>query len=706
VSSRKPTAAITTSALSTGLLLTGLTTGMAARAAAANDLYSIRLEAASRVLRSDGRSDTVISAYVYDEKGNAAPNGTRVIFNTTLGRLDTVVAVTDNGVARANLIAADQPGEAVITANIEGRQAVQTRLSVRFTADAERTDEATNWIRVDGEYVGYVADPSRRVIHASGKNGSARISYRSFAVSADTIQYRVTENRLLAVGNVTIEMAGVKRQFNNLVFNFNMLRGTAERLEDGKPVPYRLAGPNMEDLPYLAEDTPPTSDMWQLDDLSGANVAVVTRSLALERDKRVQFRRATFYIDGQKTVSMPFHEMGLDQETIFKEQIVGIGSQGLTIDVPVYYDVRPSAVGTLHVRHSASVNGSVYAVRPGLSLDAVQSYSGKNQANGTFEAIGLTRPDWGLRFQHSQRVEKNTTARALIDFPSHENLYLNTQFRHTFKTFALNASGAFSRSPNQTDFLTGETGKVGGNVQGQLYADTYARPFLNQKTVTYALNAGVARQSTYGFMGVARGAYNTENVGARLNTTPYTIARATTLSQSVSIGQAWLQGGNNNSSGTATSLISTTAQGLTFEGITQISRNVEKRGSVGLTYQYRQAPIPPGLNATYSNPKHLFTFTSFLSGTLTTRKLPWQFNLLASQAADRPQSTIGAGTRFSFGGPWSGQVRFNYSKLSNYSYNETEYALVRRISGRDFAVYYSTLSKRFQLDFSGALARF
>jgi hypothetical protein len=682
--------------ISTGLLLTGLTTD-----AHANDLYSVRLETASRVLRSDGRSDTVVSAYVYDERGNVAPNGTRVIFSTTIGRLDTTVAVTDNGVARANLIAPDQPGEAVITANVEGARAVQARTSVRFTADAEKTEEETNWIRVEGDYVGYIADPTRRVIQANGKNGGAKITYRSLTVSADLLQYRVAENKLLASGNVTVETDGTKREFNVLRFDFNSQEGLAERLVDSKPVPYELRGPTLEEGVFAPGRFRPTSETWLPDDLGDASVTVVSRSLQLERDRRIQFRRATFYIDGKKTLSMPFHEMGLDQDSIFREQIIGLGAQGLTLDFPLYYDVRPSAVGTLHIRNSASVNGSVYGVRQGLSLDAVQTYSGKNNTNGTFEAIGITRPDWGLRFRHGQRLDKTTTANALVEFPSHKNLFVNTTLRRSYKTFALNATAAASRNPDQIDFNTGERGKVGGNVSGQLYLDTNPRIFLNEKSVTYAVQVGVARNSYYGSSGLVRGAINSQTVKTRLNTQPYKIGRETTLSQSFAVGQTWLQGGA--SAGTGSVASTGGAEGLALDALTQVNRNVDKLGTVGLSYQYRQEPLPPGLGPEFANPKHLVTLSSYMSGNLGSKKqLPYQFQLLASRSLDRPQSNLTAGTRFSLGGPWSGQVRFTHASFSTFSYQETEYAIVRRIASRDFAIYYSTLSRRFQLDLSGA----
>jgi len=44
---------------------------------------------------------------------------------------------------------------------------------------------------------------------------------------------------------------------------------------------------------------------------------------------------------------------------------------------------------------------------------------------------------------------------------------------------------------------------------------------------------------------------------------------------------------------------------------------------------------------------------------------------------------------------------FTSSRYGHYGFSDTEYALVRRILGRDVAVYYSTTARKFQLDFAG-----
>ena len=82
-------------------------------------LIAVDLKPEKPVIRADGRSTSVIAARVFDDRGAPVADGTRVQFSTTLGRLDTQVAETRGGFARVTLTAADQPGTATITANLE-----------------------------------------------------------------------------------------------------------------------------------------------------------------------------------------------------------------------------------------------------------------------------------------------------------------------------------------------------------------------------------------------------------------------------------------------------------------------------------------------------------------------------------------------------------------------------------------------------------
>ena len=265
-------------------------------------LSSIRLTATPPVVRADGHSTTYINAEVYDERGEFVPDGTRVRFTTTGGsaRLDTGVATTKNGVARVLLTAPNQPGETFVAATVEGvGQSVPVQIKIAFTLDADASETGVTWERIEGrDYVGYAAD--NRVVQADGKNGEAHFSYRSLSVSANTLQYNAQENTLLATGNVTLKQNGVERKYSTLRYGPLQSEGVGERVEDGdKPQYFRVHGSLAEETPF-APGTHPGENDFLPDDLSEARIVIVARSVALEPNRRLQFRRATFYLDGQK----------------------------------------------------------------------------------------------------------------------------------------------------------------------------------------------------------------------------------------------------------------------------------------------------------------------------------------------------------------------------------------------------------------------
>ena len=77
----------------------------------------IDVEAFPSVTVADGRSTLTITARLRDNRGNLVPDGTQVIFDTTLGSFRERVVTTSDGYARAVLIAGDVPGIARVKAS-------------------------------------------------------------------------------------------------------------------------------------------------------------------------------------------------------------------------------------------------------------------------------------------------------------------------------------------------------------------------------------------------------------------------------------------------------------------------------------------------------------------------------------------------------------------------------------------------------------
>lgn len=657
--------------------------------AAAAGLASIRLTAERDVLRADGKSATILTAEVRDDRGNVVPDGTRVRFSTTAGRLETTVVGTQNGVARVLLTAADIETAALVTATLETPgQAAPVQRVITFTLQTE--EEESNWAHLEGpDYIGYVMDD--QVIQANGRNGGARLYFRNLTLSASALQVEVKTSRITAVGEVTLERGGVKRRYSAL--RLEMLSGQGvgitEAGDEDKPRVVTVQGPRLEETP-VAADQPAAKEPLALLDLSNAGVAVVARSISFEPGNRLQFRRATFYIDGQKTATLPYHIMSLNQDSLFQEQILGLGPAGVTVDFPLYYDVRPSAVGTFHIRHGARVGSSAYATKPGWSLDIEQAYNGGNggrRMDGVFELTGVTRQDWGARLRHGQRLDAATRANVFMDFPNHRDLFGTTQVARQFRGFTVSAMGSGSRSVIQ-DLVTGERSS-GGYMRGQLYAETDPHAFLGVSPLRYALSLSTSRQSFYGpSAGISQGVVNTHTAGMRFFTKPLAVAPLTNVMQTVSVGQTWVSGeGKQLGLRSGPSVLATTSLNRTLGG---------GLGYAQLNYDLTQQPSLSA-GALAATGKHRLGLNVGIGA-----GNGWNFTLAASRGLDVTVATLYSSLDFPISGPWRGRVTMNASRMSDFRYQDTEYALIRRIAGRDIAVYYSTTAKRFQLDLSGA----
>ncbi|MDX1934078.1 MAG: Ig-like domain-containing protein [Capsulimonadales bacterium] len=661
-------------------------------ALAADNLGAIRLDAQPSLIKADGRSLTVISAQVFDERGNIAADGTRVRFTTTAGRLDAPEAVTRNGVARVTLTAADQPGTATIIAVLDtpGR-AVPARITVVFSKEAEATDSKTAYVRIDGtQYIGYAAE--KGIVQANGKNGGASIRFRNIAVQADVLQFNVRTNAVLALGNVRLSVAGREQRYDHLILNLLQGNGTAERIADAHVDAFELTGLRFDPVPYPKGRQLPLGTTWNLTDLSDASIMVVSRAMLMDPGKRLQFRRATFFVDGNKVFSTPLHVMGLNQDSIFPEQVVGYTQDGFMVDFPFYYQADPSGIGTLNIRRAARVSSSAYSVRPGWSLDLTQNYSGARNAGGTVEVNGLSRQDWGMRFRHAQNLGKDTTGNLFIDFPNHRSLFLNSQASRTYKTFSLNTTISGSRSPGFRDVVTGASSPASGELRQQVYAESFARPVSFLKQVHYAINANAGQQNLFGqaeIPGQPKPPRNlfSQGVGSRFFTDALPVARATTVRQSVSVGRAWIQGSKTPGYGNS---------GFTLLGTTTLARKFGNLGSAEVNYDYTQTPLASGVNAALISGKHRLGMSGFLGGP------EWELSFTGSHSLDSPQSSISGTMQFRIAGPWRGRVIGSVSRFGILTYQEYEYALIRRVGSRDFALYYSTTSRRFQLDLTGA----
>jgi hypothetical protein len=665
--------------------------------------YSVRLEAERTVLRADGRSQTYLNATVVDDRGNFVLDGTRVRFTLSgSGRLDTDVAETKSGVARVALTAAEQPGICEIMANLEAAvPSTPARLRVAFTKEATNADTGTRWIRLEGDsYLAYfygVPEPldNGRYVLAIGKKKPASVTYQGLKVKAKKLEMETLRSIVMAQ-EVTLEKFKLSLSYHAARLDWGLGMGVGERFVEGKRHLYQIDLNTLQETERTVEEL--NNPMFLFDDLSTSAVTVVARSISIEPGRQVQLRRAQFYFLDQKGPSFPLHVMRPGQESLFPDPLLGYGPSGITFDLPLTYNATESGVGTFHLRRGASFGSSVYAIRPGWSLDMDQTYRGR-KGEGRLEAMGFSRPDWTVRWRHAERIDAHTDASLYVDTPRRRDLFLYSQLARQFSGFRLNGLTTVTRIAGYKD----PQGKdaIAGDKRYQLDAETNSHA-LNMPKIgamgrewRYSLTAGITKQEFLGLSRTAdRGVFQTQNIATRLSARPLKVTPKTTLQRNFRLGYSWVQGGG----------ASTGKTGVTLQGTLGVQQALKNGNAVQFSYDYSHVPainrVQLGTNPAFSTytrpPEHR------ISTVLSLGNKNWSTYLSGSTGLDKVQSTLFGETRAHVYGPWSARVRIARSQANGFRFQDVETGVIRDFSGREVALYYSTLLKRFQLDLTGA----
>jgi hypothetical protein len=201
------------------------------------------------------------------------------------------------------------------------------------------------------------------------------------------------------------------------------------------------------------------------------------------------------------------------------------------------------------------------------------------------------------------------------------------------------------------------------------------------------------------FLGISRtadrGLFKTQSLATRLSAKPLKINPSTTLQRNVRVGYSWVQGGG----------ASTGKTGATLQGTLGLQKALPRGNLLQFSYDYSHVPtinrVQFGNNpafATYTRPPEhrISTLMSLGVGN------KWSAYLSGSTGLDKAQSTLFGEFRTKVGGPWAARMRIARSQAGGLHFQDVETGIIRDINGRDVAVYYSSLLRRFQLDLTGA----
>ncbi len=677
--------------------------GFSPGAARADSRASVALSAAADILQSNGISQTILTATVRDADGNLVANGTAVQFSTNLGTLDGESVTTMAGTARVTLTSAPTDGTAIITATtvVSGRAASGTA-SVEFTSDHDlvSTTGDSRWVQIDcPQDLLYSADD--KIIQAHGRSGSVHLHYRGIEVSSDTLQLNlaapslpiVAHNAKLTRGRHTVVAA-------DLIFQLAEGTGSGIVAVPGRH-PFRyvsIAGPALATAPMdqASIDTALHENQFHFADISTSHVIVSARSISVEPETELQFRRAGIYSDGKRIVSVPYHVQSLTSTALFGQQLVGFNSEGLMVNVPIYYHVTPNSLGTLYVRNAASSGANPADAIPGsltsftqsgshngVSVDLVHTYSFGQGRSGSFSVAGLTRSDWTAQWSHNQRINDATSSNVSMSYTDHRSSFMNYGLNHDFKTFSLNLSA----SRDQDNGFDGY-GFSGSSIQATL--NTPSRK-LGHSGILETTNFSVARnntQSTTPQFGTQAFAASTRSVNFNFTTAPFhPLGRLTTLTPSVRIGQSWNDHGQS---------------APTANGTLTLNRTKLANGTLSMGYFWTYDPLRSQSVSSYSDPLTSLYAASFQQrmtfSYFATLHQKLSVNLNGFYGLTVHSSNLSTGLQYHVDNNTALGVSAFSDRYGQLGYHETQFSLQRRVLGRLVLFDYSSKSKKVHFD--------
>lgn len=657
---------------------------------------NVRLSAFPTISVADSRSTTTISAELRDSAGRVVPDGTRVVFNSTIGTFRESVATTLNGVARAILVADGRVGIAKITATPLSGSGSPATFEFEFVADRAMLSSAKEYVElVAPGYMHYTSDT--RLIGGSGANQGVSLRYRDITIEADDLQYSIPTYEVRA-RKAKLRIGKTVKEFDALYLRLNQRRGfglatyTARRPKfpvvvgrglafgyedrDGKVV----IGEAPEDerfgvVAVTAAGVEPTrqqppSDAFELTDLSFATSRVASKKAVVFPNKQIQFHRAEIFVADSKVMKLPLFQVNLmnNNTPLVTENLINVSDNNVALNYPHYLSLKPGQTSLLRFR-TGDTFGRGMATSQGASLDYELNWNRGDEMDGGFIFRGIGRSDWGVGLRQYNRFDSKTSGFFQLDMPAGRAFYGSGGLSRDFTGYqlSLNATAdqtfrGFQRSSRNIN-LVAETDPI----------KMGATPFR----AYYGLTASSSVQETEGMNRVEQ---QSTGIRARLQSLPVSLDSRTTVSTAFSV--AGVTG-------------RTVGDGLQLTGNTTLSHRLSPNASVLLTYDYSR----DGFNELVLGMHRVSLQTYMNTGRTGLR-------VFHSRSLDRDRQNMFADLEYRPSKSWVMRSSYTFDRFADYAGSNTfldaTLSVGYVIGWREVGLVYSKRTRRIGIQLLGA----
>lgn len=460
---------------------------------------------------ADGRSTIVVTAEVRDDRGQPAPDGTQVLFETSLGSFREPTVATRNGLAQGTLVSGSVTGFATVRVSAPRLNATQT-VEVEFVGSRAELDQRNDVIEIDGKGV-LLYSVEARIVEGSAASGErVTVRYEGVTVEADEVQVNVPTYEVRARRGV-LRWGDQEQVFNDLVLDLKRMRGAGQGPIRTSRIEMRVSGllavPVRRERtlvrPFEVTRTGVTERDRALEEHEKKFYTMVD-SIGIVRSQRVvaypsrevQFTRADVRIQGQTVLRLPLYVLSVFQTNpIVTEQYVQVTNNQFTVDYPYYLSLEPGRTSLLRFRYGNRFGTGVGATG-GTYLDYEFSWNQASSQEGALRISGIGRNDMGFGVRQSLRPTDRMQVGLQLDVPGGRTILGNANVNNWFNGWSLSLNGNVSQTLRGASFRS-TIGTLVAELDPYRWAGTPLRTSLGLSATSSTFSGTVNQtRDTYG----------------------------------------------------------------------------------------------------------------------------------------------------------------------------------------------------------------
>lgn len=665
-----------------------------------------QLTAYPAVSIADGRSTTTITGVIHDSAGHLVPDGTRVVFVTTLGSFRESIATTTNGTVRAILVSGSTAGIAKITATPLAGNAGPTTLDFELVGDRSLLSSAREYIElVAPGQMSYTVDT--HLIGASAvRKGTdspqlVALRYRDTTIEASDLQLNIPLYEVRA-RKATLHVGKFSQYFDELYLKLNLRTGYGTTTFDARrpqfiasqgrwigfatenndgsldfsvpPIVKRYGLVQIRGPRITPSKTTAPAAYFEFEELFGSPSRISAKKAVIFPGRQIQFQKADIYVAENRVMRLPLFQVNLRQTNspVITEDLVSVSDNQLLVNYPYFLTLKPGQSSLLRFR-TGDLYGRNQITSSTASLDYELNWNRGDDLDGSFAYRGIGQKDWRLELQQFMRVGSRTTASAQLSLPTTATIYGSGNISHQFNGFQSNLSGSTSqttrgiRSSTTDLFFTTETDprRISKTPFQLSYGFT-----ANESSVSYGQNG------TQGTNNLTGSHQKSAGLTTRLISSPIKLDSKTNLTTS------W----------TASKLAGQNVEpGVTLFGNVSLSRQISRDFSALLSYDFTH----DNFNDKYVGQHRITLSPNYFSGRFGAR-------IFASKSLDVDRSNVFGDFEYRLTNFWKLSSAYTFDRYLSTTTLDYNVGLRYRVGWREVGLVWSKRTQRLGLQLLGA----